>query len=78
MRKYLRREKGRNISRMAVAKICVGIPLSLDEADNLFCLEGHSLEPENAILDAIVVDALKCGDDIKTFYETCEEFKIKT
>ncbi len=81
MRKYIRgnlKEKGRNISRMAIAKICVGIPLSLDEADNLFRLEGHSLEPESALLDAIVVDALNCGDNIETFYETCSEFKIKT
>mgnify|MGYP000100956422 FL=1 len=81
MRKYLRgnlKEKGRNISRMAVAKICVGIPLSLEEANKLFRLEGHSLEPESALLDAIVVDALNCGDDIETFYETCSEFKIKT
>lgn len=81
MRKYLRgnlKENGRNISRMAVAKICVGIPLSIDEADKLFRLEGHSLEPESALLDAIVVDALKCGDDIGTFYATCEELNIKT
>ena len=81
MRKYLRgnlKNKGRNISRMAVAKICVGIPLSLDEADKLFRLEGHSLEPESALLDAIVVDALNCGDDIEAFYATCAELKIKT
>lgn len=78
MRKYLRKEKGRNISRMAIAKISIGIPLSLDEADKLFRLEGHSLEPESALLDAIVVDALNCGDNIYAFYETCAEFKIKT
>ena len=81
MRKYLRgnlKEKGRNISRMAIAKICVGIPLSVDEANKLFRLEGHSLEPESALLDAIVVDALKCGDDIGTFYATCDELNIKT
>ena len=47
MRKYIRgnlKEKGRNISRMAIAKICVGITLSVDEADKLFRLEGHSLK----------------------------------
>ena len=80
MRKYLRgnlKNKGRNISRMAVAKICVGIPLSLDEADKLFRLEGHSLEPESALLDAIVVDALNCGDDIEAFCATCAELKVK-
>ena len=78
MRTYLRKEKGRNISRMAIAKICVGIPLSVDEADKLFRLEGHSLEPESALLDAIVVDALNCGDDIEAFYATCAELKVKT
>ena len=81
MRKYLRgnlKEKGRNISRMAIAKISVGIPLSVDEANKLFRLEGHSLEPEIALLDAIVVDALKCGDDIQAFYETCAELNVKT
>lgn len=78
MRKYLRKEKGRNISRMAIAKMSVGIPLSIDEADKLFRLEGHSLEPESSLLDAIVVDALKCKDTIDVFYETCADFKIKT
>ena len=77
MRKYLRKEKGRNITRMAVAKFSVGIPLVIEEADRLFRLEGHSLEPESKLLDAIVVDALQCGDDIGAFYETCEELGIK-
>ena len=77
MRKYIRKEKGRPITRMAVAKLAVGIHLSIEEADKLFRLEGHSLEPESSLLDAIVVDALNCGDDIDIFYDTCEELKIK-
>ena len=77
MRKYLRKEKGRPITRIAVAKLVVGIHLSIEEADKLFRLEGHSLEPESSLLDAIVVDALNCGDDIDIFYDTCDELKIK-
>lgn len=81
MRKYLRgnlQNRGRNISRMAIAKLVVGIPLDIEQAQKLFRLEGHSLEPECALLDAIVVDALQSGDDIQAFYETCAEFHIKT
>lgn len=63
---------------MAIAKISVGIPLSIKESNDLFIMEGHSLEPENNLLDAIVVDALQCGDDISIFLETCEEFGIRT
>ena len=77
MRKYIRKEKGRPITRMAVAKLAVGIHLSIEEADKLFRLEGHSLEPESSLLNAIVVGALNWGDDIDIFYDTCEEFKIK-
>ncbi len=80
MRKYLRgnlSNKGRNITREAVAKLCVGIPLPVEESNKLFILQGHSLEPEHGLFDAIVVDALQCGDDIQNFYETCGEFGIK-
>lgn len=75
MRKYLR--GARTITRTAVAKICVGTPLTLEESMKLFTMQGHSLEPENQLFDAIVVDALKCGDDIVKFYESCASFEIK-
>ena len=65
------------VSRIMAAGL-INQGLSIDEADKLFRLEGHSLEPESALLDAIVVDALKCGDDIGTFYATCDELNIKT
>lgn len=80
MRKYLRgnrKDNGRNITREAVAKISVGIPLSLEESNELFCLQGHSLEPQNGLLDAIVIDALQCNDGIDIFLATCAEFGIK-
>lgn len=80
MRKYLRgnrKDNGRNISRAAVAKISVGLHLSLEESNELFCLQGHSLEPQNGLLDAIVVDALQCKDNIDIFFKTCAENDIK-
>ena len=75
MRKYLR--GARTITRIAVAKLCVGTPLTLEQSMNLFTLQGHSLEPEDQQFDAIVVDAINCGDDIVKFYESCASFEIQ-
>jgi hypothetical protein len=66
----------RRITRATLAKLCVGMGLSVEKAQELFRLEGHSLEPDINRLDAIVVDALQCGDDISTFFEECEEFGL--
>ena len=78
MRKYLRGVHDHKITRVAIGKLCVGLTMSVEESNELFKLEGHSLEPENNLFDAIVVDALQCGDDIDVFIETCKEFKIRT
>ena len=75
MRKYLR--GARTITRIAVAKLCVGTPLTLEKSEELFSMQGHSLEPEEQLFDAIVVDAINCGDDIGTFYESCASFGIQ-
>lgn len=75
MRKYLRGD--RTITRIAVAKLCVGTPLTLEKSEELFSLQGHSLEPEEQLFDAIVVDAINCGDDISKFYESCTSFGIQ-
>ena len=74
MRKYL---KGtRKITREAVAKFCIGTKLSLEQSKKLFTLQGHSLEPDTQLFDALVVNALQDGDDIKIFFDTCQEYKI--
>ena len=74
MRKYL---KGtRKITREAVAKFCIGTKLSLEQSKKLFTLQGHSLESDTQLFDALVVNALKDGDDIKIFFDTCQEYKI--
>lgn len=75
MRKYLR--GARPITRVAVAKLCVGTPLTMAKSEELFTMQGHSLEPEEQLFDAIVVDAINCGDDIGKFYESCAAFEIQ-
>ena len=74
VRKYMSGK--RKVTRDTLAKLCVGMRLSIEETQELFRLEGHSLEPEINLLDAIVVDALRCGEDIDTFYEECQEFGL--
>jgi hypothetical protein len=66
----------RDVSRGLLAKFCVGAGLSVEEADKLFILQGYRLDPENNRLDAVVVDALKCGDGIDIFYEECKEYDL--
>lgn len=67
----------RRVTRASLAKLCVGMGLSVEEAQDLFRLEGHSLEPEINLLDAVVVDALQCGDGISVFAEECEKYGLK-
>ena len=75
MRKYLSGD--RRITREVIAKFCVGTKLSLEQSSELFTLQGHSLEPENQRLDALIVNALQDDDDINIFFDTCDEYKIK-
>ena len=72
MRKYLK--GSRQITRFAVAKFCVGARLSLEKSCELFKLCGHILSPKDFLLDAIVVDTLKCGETIADFYSTTKNF----
>lgn len=75
MRKYL---KGtRKITIYAVAKFCIGAKLTVEETVELFKLYGHIISPDIYRFDAVVIDAIQCGDDIGTFYETCKECGLK-
>lgn len=74
MRKYL---KGtRNISRAALMRFCSGACIDIEEANELFILLGHALDPENNIVDAIVVDNIKCKEGIEVLYEECEKYNL--
>ena len=74
VRKYM--SGTRKVTRDSLAKLCVGMRLTVEEAQQLFQLQGNSLEPDINLLDAIVVDVLKCGEDISVFYAECEEFGL--
>ena len=74
MRKYLNGR--RKITRVALAKFCVGTKLTVEQSNELFILQGHSLETDTNRLDALVVNALQEGDDINIFYDTCQEYEI--
>lgn len=39
----------------------------MEVTEELFMLQGYSLDPLNNLLDAIVVDCIKCKDDITVF-----------
>ena len=75
MRKYLNGR--RNITRIALAKFCIGTKLTVEQSAELFALQDRSLDTENNQFDAVVVNALQDGDDIEIFYETCEEVGLK-
>lgn len=74
MRKYL---KGtRNMSRAALMKFCSGACVTVEEAEELFVLFGHALDPENNLVDAIVIDNIKCKEGIEILYEECEKNEV--
>ena len=75
MRKCL--NGSRRITRETLAKFCVGTKLTVEQSTKLFTLQGHSLEPEKQLFDALIVNALQDGDDIEIFYDTCEEVGLK-
>lgn len=67
-------KKGYTVNRRFLYKLVVGLKMSLEEADELFELEGGKLN-ENDLEDSICKGALRDGDDI---YEFIEEFETKT
>ena len=74
MRKYI---KGtRNMSRAALMKFCSGACITVEEAQELFILFGHALDPKNNLVDAIVIDNIKCKEGIEILYEECEKNNV--
>ncbi len=74
MRKYL--NGSRDIPMFAVARLCVGAHLPLEKVCELFKLCGHILSPKDFLLDAIVCDTIKCGENIEDFYETTKQYGL--
>lgn len=66
----------RKVTRIVIAKLCVGAKLSLETAEELFMLQGHRLDVENNRLDAIVVSCINEKEGIEVFYEECEKYGL--
>lgn len=67
-----------NISRPVLGGIVIGAKLSLDEANELFILHGHSLDPENVLLDCIIHCAIRDNDDYWEYLDICDHYKVDT
>lgn len=76
--KFINRGKrGRNnVSRSVLGKICVGAKLSVEEAQELFLLQGYALDPVNNLFDAIVICCLKKKDDIYEMIAMCQQYNV--
>lgn len=70
-------KRGRNnVSRNVLGKVCVGAKLTVEEAHELFILQGYALDPVNNLFDAIVVCCLKKKDDIYEMISMCQEYGV--
>jgi hypothetical protein len=73
IRKAIRINGKKKLSRLMLAKLVVGANLSLDEAEELFDLQGSGLNPKSTLLDAVVVHCIQKGLDIDGFFDTCKQ-----
>lgn len=62
-----------NITRCNIAKFCIGIGATVEEAEEMLKLQGHRMDIENCRLDAILEDSLKDRIDIDEYYRRCTE-----
>ena len=66
--------KGRDIRAMIGPDKILGISAgTVEEAQALFILFGHALDPKNNLVDAIVIDNIRCKEGIEVLYEECEK-----
>jgi hypothetical protein len=73
IRKTIRIGGKKKLSRVMLAKLVVGAKLSLDEAEELFALQGSGLNAKSTRLDAVVVHCIQKGLDIDGFFDTCKQ-----
>ena len=73
VRKYISVGSKKTLTKEMLAKFVVACRLSVDEANELFELQDHALQPERIRLDAVVVHCLQNKLDIDGFFDTCEQ-----
>lgn len=64
----------RRIKRRVLAKFCIGMKATLQEAEEMMALQGHRLDAKNYRLDYFLSEALKDRIDIQEYYDWGEEF----
>lgn len=76
MKKYVSPSAKRNIPRVMLAKLVVGLGLSLEEANEMFSLLSYPLDISATRLDAVVVHCIENGLDIHGFFDTCKQIHL--
>ena len=77
VRKYIRVGSGKTLPKEMLAKFVVACDLSLDEANEMFELQSHVLQPDRILLDAVIVHCLEKHHDIDEFFDTCQQVGLK-
>lgn len=65
--KVLKHRNGRSITYNLLAKFCVGAKLTVEEADEMFMLMGHTLNGQKNRSDYILLCELRNGSDITEY-----------
>jgi hypothetical protein len=73
VRKYIRIGSPKTLPKEMLAKFVVACALSVDEANELFELHSHALQPEKILLDAVIVHCLEGKHDLDEFFATCAQ-----
>lgn len=77
VRKYIRVGSGKTLSKEMLAKFVVACGLSVDEANELFELHSHILQPDRILLDAVIVHCLEKKHDLDGFFDTCNQVGLQ-
>ena len=76
VRKYIRVRSGKTLPKEMLAKFVIACGLSLEEADELFELRDHALQPDKILLDAVIVHCLQNHYDLDEFFDTCNQVNL--
>lgn len=77
VRKYIRIGSGKTLSKDMLAKFVIACALSVNEANELFELHSHVLQPDKILLDAVIVHCLENKHDLDGFFDTCKQVGLK-
>lgn len=77
IRKYTSGKSKKTLTKEMLAKFVIACELSVDEANELFELREHPLQPKRILLDAVVVHCLENHHDLDMFFDTCKQVGLK-